>query len=108
MAKDERALGITEDIKHVLGILNLRYPNWVPGETVYRTVIGVSSEYTKRRAHRDLTYLNDKGIIKFKGMNGIEAMSITVNDCAFALTAKGFELANRLADDPTLDLWPEM
>lgn len=108
MAKDERALGITEDIKQVLGILNLRYPNWVPGETVYRTVIGISPEYTKRRAIRDLTYLNEKGLVKFKGLHGVDAMTITVNDCAFALSAKGFELANRLADDPSLNLWPEL
>ncbi|MFH1417275.1 MAG: hypothetical protein ABII12_03195 [Planctomycetota bacterium] len=104
MTRDERALAIMEDRKLVLGVLNLRYPNYVAGDTVYKTVLGLSTEFTRRRLLRDLTYLCDKGYVKFKGLHGIEAMSLTTTDCAFALTAHGFDVANRLTVDPTLDV----
>lgn len=103
MGRDERAVAITEDIKHVLGVLNMRYPNWVPGETVFRAVLSVSTDYTKQRCRRDLSYLNEKGYVKFKGLYGIDAMAIAVNDCAFCLTEKGFEIANRLVADQALE-----
>lgn len=104
MGRDKRAIGISEDLKLILGVLNMRYPNYVPGETVFRSVLGVSTDYTKVRLIRDLTYLNDKGWVKFRGMHGIDVMSITVNDNAYALTADGFEIANRLKSDGALDV----
>lgn len=108
MAKTERALRITEDLKNIIEALNTRYPNFISGDTLYRCLLAVSTDYTKTRMIRDMTYLNGKGYVMFKGRHGVEAMTISVNDCAFALSPQGWELANRLADDPTLDLWPEM
>lgn len=102
MAANKRAVELSEDIKLVLGALNMRYPNYVPGESIFRAVLGVSTDYTKVRLRRDMTYLNDKGYVRFKGLHGIDAMAITVNDCAFALTAAGFELANSLTADPAI------
>lgn len=104
MAKDERAVAITEDIKLVLGVLNMRYPSFVSGETVFRAVLAVSTDYTKTRLLRDMTYLNEKGYVKFRGLNLTEPRTITVNGCAFALTDDGFEIANRLRGDDALDV----
>lgn len=104
MARDECAMAITEDRKLVLGLLNVRYPNYVPGESIFRIILGVSTEYTKRRLRRDLSYFNDKGYVAFKGLHGIDAMSITVKDCSFALTAQGLEIAQKLIKDPALDI----
>lgn len=104
MPADERALAIQEDLKLVLGVLNMRYPNFVPGETVYRTVMSVSTEYTKHKLIRDMTYLNEKGYVKYRGLHGLDAANITVNACAFALTYHGFEIANRLAEDKTINV----
>lgn len=107
MPVNKRGVKITEDIKLVLGILNMRYPNFVPGDSIYRAIIGVSVDYTKRRLIRDLTYLNDDGFVKFRGLHGIEAMSISVNDCAFALTPRGYELANGLVKDDAIGPMPD-
>lgn len=104
MAKDERAVAITEDIKLVLGVLNMRYPNFVPGETVFKAVLGASTDYTKTRLLRDMNYLNEKGYVKFRGLNLTEPRALTVNGCAFALTDDGFEVANRLRGDDVLDV----
>jgi hypothetical protein len=104
MPRDKRAVDISEDVKLVLGVLNMRYPNFVPGQTIYKAVLSVSTDYNQTRCRRDLSYLNEKGYVKFKGLHGIDAMTININDCAFALTDDGFEVANRLTDDKALDV----
>ena len=104
MTKDKISLAIMEDRKLILGMLNMRYPNFVPGESIYRIIIGISTDYTKRRLIRDLSYFNEKGYVAFRGLHGIEAMTISVKDCAFALTAQGLEIAQKLVTDPALDI----
>jgi len=97
-------MAIQEDLRAITGMLNMRYPNYVSGSTIYRVVLGISTEYTKHRMLRDLTYLVTKGLVEYRSTIGIDVATITVNDCAFRLTARGYELANRLADDPALEL----
>lgn len=103
MHKDERALEISEDIKNVLGILNTRYPNFIRGETIYKAMLAVNVEYTKQRLIRDLSFLNEKGYAKYRGNRGLEAEGVSVNDCSFALTAVGFQVANGLTEDKALE-----
>lgn len=103
MHKDERALEISEDLKNVIGILNMRYPNFIRGETVFNAMIATNVEYTKQRLRRDLWYLNQKGYAMFRGNQGIDIETITINGCSFALTASGFELANGLKQDKALE-----
>lgn len=103
MHRDERALEISEDLKNVVGVLNMRYPHYIRGETVFNAMIATNTEYTKQRLIRDLSYLNEKGYAKFRGNQGIEVPAITINGCSFALTASGFELANGLKQDKALE-----
>lgn len=103
-AADATAQAIREDRRSILCALNMRYPNYVPGPSLFRIIVGTSTEYTKQRMIRDMTYFNDKGYVKFKGLHGIEAMRIAVSDCAYALTPDGLDVAQRLVHDPALDV----
>lgn len=103
MHRDERALEISEDIKNVVGILNMRYPSFVRGETIYSAMLAVNVEYTKQRLIRDLHFLSEKGYAKYRGNRGIEEPGISVNNCSFALTAEGFQIANGLSQDKALE-----
>lgn len=103
-AADQQAQSIMEDRRNILESLNMRYPNYISGSTIFKIILGNSQDYTKRRLVRDMTYFNEKGYVKFRGLHGIEAMSINVNDCAFALTAAGMDVAQRLVRDQALDV----
>lgn len=103
MAKDQRAIEITEDLKNVMGVMNGRYPNFVRGETIYKAMLGVNTEYTKQRLIRDLSYLNQSGYVRYRPLPGLDDEGISVNRCTFALTAEGYEVANRLIEDKALE-----
>ena len=103
MHRDERALEISEDIKNVLGILNMRYPNFIRGDTIFKSMLVTNVEYTKQRLIRDFAFLSQKGYVMYRGNRGVEAQGISVNECSFALTAEGYEVANGLTSDQALE-----
>ena len=99
---DKRNSKIMRDRRTLLGALNMIYPGHMPGDELFRVVLGVNPEYTRTFLVKDMTYLNEKGYIAFRGLGGLDAASISVRRCAFRLTANGTDVANRIVTDPTL------
>lgn len=104
MPTTERNSRIKRDRRTLLGALNTVYPGSIPGEELFRIVLGVNPEYARTFLVRDMYYLNGKGYVGFKGLHGIDANRITVADCAFFLTPVGTDVANQMVTDPTLDV----
>lgn len=104
MAKTTDNKQIKRDRRTLLGGLRYVYPKWMEGEELYLLVVDVNPEYKRNLCVRDLFYLNEKGYLRFKGNAGIDVQHISVADCVFQLTAKGTEVADRLVDDPTLEV----
>jgi len=104
MPTNERNSRIKRDRRTLIGALNMVWPGSLPGEELFMIVLAVNPEYTRTFLVRDMTYLNAKGYAGFKGLHGIDAMRITVADCAFFLTAAGTDVANQMVIDPTLDV----
>lgn len=104
MPTTDRNSRIKRDRRTIIGALNQIYPGSLPGEELFRVILGVNPEYTRTFLVRDMHYLNAKNYVGFKGLHGIDAMRITVSDCAFFLTAGGTDVANQMVTDPTLDV----
>ena len=104
MAKTLHNSQIKRDRRSLLGALRTVYPGWMEGEELYLLIVDVNPEYDRRICVKDLFYLNEKGYLRFKGNAGIDVHTISVKNCLFQLTAKGTEVADRLVDDPTLEV----
>lgn len=99
-----RASQIKRDRRTVMHTLRMIYPGWMEGEELFRIVLGANPEYDRRWLVKDASYLNEKGYVAFKGSHGIDAMSISVRDCMFKLTAAGTDVADTIVKDPTLEI----
>lgn len=104
MAKTLRNLQIKRDRRHIVTVLNMIFPGFMDGEELYRTVLDMNPDYTRGFLAKDIHYLRDKGYVIYRRADGTETLSITVRDCQFKLTANGTDVANRIVDDPALDI----
>ncbi|MCB9852778.1 MAG: hypothetical protein H6819_06755 [Phycisphaerales bacterium] len=104
MAKTERNLQIKRDRRHIVTVLNMIFPGYMDGEELYRTVLDMNPAYTRLYLTKDMHYLRDKGYVTYRRADGTDALSITVKDCQFKLTANGTDVANQIVDDPALDI----
>ena len=104
MAKTETNSQIKRDRRTVLATLRTIYPRWMAGEELYLIVLDCNPEYDRRLLVKDLTYLNEKGYVAWKGAENIDRRTISVKDCVFRLTAPGTDIANGLVEDPTLEI----
>jgi len=104
MAKTVRNTQIKRDRRLIISTLRMIYPGWMPGEELFRVVLDASPEYGRSLLVKDANYLNEKGYLAYKGDSGIDVQSISAKHCLFRLSASGTEVADRLVDDPTLDV----
>lgn len=104
MAKTARNAQIKRDRRAILATLQMIYPRWMSGEELFRVILDANPEYGRTLLVRDANYLNEKGYLSFKGDSGIDVHSISVKHCLFKLTANGTDVANKLVDDPTLEV----
>jgi hypothetical protein len=104
MAKTEANSQIKRDRRTVLATLRMIYPRWMDGEELYLIVLNCNPEYDRRLLVKDLSYLNEKDYVAWKGADNLDAKTISVKACIFRLTAAGTDIANGLVDDPTLEV----
>lgn len=104
MAKTVRNSQIKRDRRGIMALLRMCYPGSMEGEELYLTIADSNPAYERTFLVKDMNYLHEKGYATFKGNAGIDVMRISVQDCQFRLTAKGTEVADRIVDDPALDI----
>ena len=104
MNSTERELMI-EQRRLMLSNLATIYPAPMAGDKVYHTVLYVYPDYTRHRAMRDLMYFEEKGYVTRrkagKRDNPNEGEWRTI---LWGLTARGLDVHQQLASDPTLEV----
>jgi hypothetical protein len=99
---------IIEQRNSLLSRLYACYPGPLQGEPLYRVMLGLFPEYSKKHCIRDLYYLREKGYVRScakpggKTVAGPDA-SYDWKDLWWYLTAAGNEIAARLTEDPALE-----
>jgi hypothetical protein len=104
MAKTARNNQIRRDRRKALQVLRMIYPGWMDGEELFRILLDTNPEYGRPLLVKDANYLHEKSYLEYRGNAGIDVHSISVKDCQFKLTAAGTDVADRLVDDPTLEI----
>lgn len=103
---DERARVIREQRNALLSNLGNVWPRSLEGESLFRIMLGWYPEYSRTFCFRDLYYLEEKKYVVRKGADGrVDEKRLTDWKAArWCLTAAGNEVANRLIDDPALEV----
>lgn len=104
VAKTERNSQIKRDRRKILALLRTIFPGWMRGEELYLHVLDSNPLYDRVLCVKDLTYLNLKGYIRFRGEHNLDARTVSVKQCEFSLTATGSEVAEEILADPALDI----
>ena len=104
MDDEARALEIRECRNLLLDTLRAVYPGSLSGETLYRIMLGSFPEYTRSYCVKDLYYLEQKGYVHRKGLTGKLDRSVAWCSAKWSLTASGNEVANKLINDPALEV----
>ena len=99
-----RASRIKADRRALLTYLNMVYPRWVPGEELFLIRLDDNPEYSRTLLVRDMDYLSERGYIAFKSVSGRDVRNNSCKDCKFKITANGTDFANKIMEDPRLEI----
>lgn len=102
--RTERNNQIRRDRRGIIAGLRLIYPGWMNGEELYLLLLDSNPSYDRVIAVRDLAYLVERGLIEYRGRNRIDERTVSVQRCEFRLTADGCDVADRIIDDPRLEV----
>ena len=101
---EEREM-IVEQRNLLLSNLALFYPSARAGESYFMMMPTAFPEYTRRYCLRDLAYLEAKGYLEKLGPRGEKCpLGTPWNEARWKLTASGFEIAQRILEDPALEV----
>ena len=100
----ERTEMIREQRNALLSMLCACYPGAFEGIKLFRVMLGIFPQYTRTFAFKDLFYLEEKGYVVRKNRFGRIDTSQQWTTARWALTARGNEVANRLTEDPALEV----
>lgn len=81
------------------------YPNARSGKSYYLAEMGAFPEYTHRQCLRDLAYLEAKGYVERRGPRSRKPEEgAGWSEAYWVLTPAGFEVAQRIMQDPALEI----
>lgn len=100
----DRRLMIIENRNSILSRLGAVYPGSISGETLYRVLLGMFPDYDRRCMVKDLYYLQEKGYVRRREKGSRKDRDEAWHEAYWALTAAGNEVANRLIEDPALEV----
>ena len=102
MSSKTNAVKLKQVRQLILGNLNRLYPTPLQVRTLYRVMCSFDENYDTSLLKKDLTYLKDKGYIKYvdEVLGGSESFE---RKCV-GLTAEGKEIADRTQTDPALEI----
>jgi len=102
---EERKLMICEQRNTLLSNLLTIYPGSLAGDKLFRVLLGSFPDYSRLNCFKDLSYLEQKGYcIRKHPLTGKPAPGCEWKEAKWSLTAQGNEVANKLIDDPALEV----
>jgi len=102
--REERAELIREQRNALMSTLCACYPGAFEGEKLFRVMLGIFPDYTRSFAVKDLFYLEAKGYVQRLNRLGQVDKTQSWSTARWRLTATGNEVANRLVEDPALEV----
>lgn len=96
---------IIEQRNLLLSNMAIFYPNARSGESWFEMMLGPFPSYTRRHCLRDLAYLESKGYIETPAAGRRKPAAGTPwNERYWRLTAGGLEVAQKITEDPALEI----
>ncbi len=99
-----RRLAIIENRNMILSRLAAIYPGSIAGDSLFRVMVGLFPDYTRSIMVKDLYYLEEKRYVQRRAKGSRHDATESWRDASWALTAAGNEVANRLVEDPALEV----
>lgn len=100
----DRRMAIIENRNTILSRLAAIYPGSIEGERLYRVMVGLFPDYDRSCMVKDLYYLEEKAYVRRRRKGTHGDPDEVWREAHWSLTAAGNEVANRLVEDPALEV----